>query len=133
MMFISSLAQSGTVKVTYDALYDNPALSLGNTVCSGGVNGLESKWPTLGNVPNYPFVGGIPGLTWNSPLCGTCWQLSYLAPDGTTSTIAITAVDEAYAFNIAENAFIAWAGSSGVTAGYVYATAVQVSPANCGI
>ncbi|KAH0832021.1 Cerato-platanin [Lanmaoa asiatica] len=144
MIFISSLAilaaaalpcfaQSGTVKVTYDTMYDDPTWSLGNTACSNGVNGLESKWPTLGNVPNYPFVGGIPGLTWNSTLCGTCWQLAYLAPNGTTSTIAITAVDEAYTFNIAENAFSTWAGSSGVAAGYVNATAVQVSPADCGI
>ena len=37
--------------------------------CSDGANGLAAKWPTIGDVPNYPYVGGnfaIPG--WNSPM-----------------------------------------------------------------
>ncbi|KAI9567406.1 Cerato-platanin [Boletus coccyginus] len=126
------LAQSGTVKVTYDTDYDDPTWPLSKTACSNGVNGLEAKWPTLGDVPSYPAVGGIPGLTWNSTLCGTCWQLQYVA-NGTTSTVNITAVDSGYTYNIAETAFSTWAGSSGVAAGFVYATAVQVPAAGCKI
>ncbi|KAG9312667.1 Cerato-platanin [Chiua virens] len=121
-----SIAQSGSVKVTYDSLYDNPNWSLGNTACSDGPNGLQSKWPTLGVIPGYPAVGGIPGLTWNSPLCGTCWQLSYVDSANMAHHIKITAVDAAFTFNLAEDAFAGWAGPSGVAAGSIAATAVQV-------
>ena len=123
------LAQSGTVRVTYDTLYDNPTWPLSSTACSSA---LGREWPTLGAVPNYPFLGGIPGLTWASPLCGTCWQLKYVASNGTTSIINITAVDTAYTYNISKVAFSTWAGSSGVAAGSVTATAAQLSPASCG-
>ncbi|KAI9573687.1 Cerato-platanin [Boletus coccyginus] len=127
------LAQGGTVKVVYDATYDNPSWPLSGTACSNGANGLQSKWPTLGVIPKFPNVGGIPGLTWNSPLCGTCWQLKYVGPNGATSTINIVAVDAAGTFNIAKSAFTTWAGSAGVAAGSVTATAVQVPGSSCGI
>ncbi|KAG9315494.1 hypothetical protein JVU11DRAFT_3108 [Chiua virens] len=81
MKFISTLAilsaavlpcfaQSGNVKVTYVALYDDPSWPMDNTACSNGVNGLASTGPTLGDVSGYSAVAGIPGLTWNSP-CAT--------------------------------------------------------------
>lgn len=125
------LAQGETVRVTYDALYDNPTWPLSSAACS---RALGAQWPTLGSVPNYPFVGGIPGLTWASTLCGTWWQLKYTASNGTTSNINITAVDAAsYGFNISKTAFSSWVGSSGVAAGSVTATAVQLPPAGCGI
>ncbi|KAF8551951.1 Cerato-platanin [Imleria badia] len=144
MKFISSLAilssavfpclaQSGNVRVTYDTLYNEATWPLSSTACSNGVNGLENKWPTLGNVPNYPFVGGVPGVVWNSTLCGTCWQLVYTAANGTVSNITVTAVDAAGTFNLAEAAFSTLAGSSGVAAGAVNAVATQVLPADCGI
>ena len=143
MMFITSLvllssailpcfAQSGNVRVTYNTLYDDPSWPLSSTACSNGVNGLENKWPTLGDVPNYPFVAGIPGLVWNSTLCGTCWQLEYDA-NGTKSLITVIAVDEAGTFDVAEAAFSSWLGNSGVAAGAVNATATQLSPSDCGI
>ncbi|KAG6372453.1 Cerato-platanin [Boletus reticuloceps] len=124
---LSCLAQSGNVRVTYDNMYDDPNYPLSGTACSNGVNGLENKYPTLGTIPNFPFVGGIPGLTWNSTLCGTCWQLTYIAPDGTIFGVEIFAVDEAFTYNIAEEAFTTLAGSAGVAAGAVNATAFQVS------
>ncbi|KAF8555729.1 hypothetical protein OG21DRAFT_1410378, partial [Imleria badia] len=67
--------------------------------CSNGVNGLEGKWPTLGDVPDNSFLGGIPGFTWNSTLCGTYWQLEYEAP---TNIMTIIAVDAAGTFDITE-------------------------------
>jgi hypothetical protein len=127
------LAQSRTTRVTYDSTYDISTWPLTSTACSNGVNGLTAKWPTLGKIPNFPFLGGIPVLTWNSTLCGTCWQLVYVAPSGTTQSITITAVDAAYSFNIGKGAFTALAGSAGVAAGSVVATAVQLAPAKCGI
>ena len=144
-MFITSLillsfailpcfAQGGNVRVTYNTLYDDPSWPLSSTACSNGVNGLENKWPTLGDVPSYPFVMGIPGLVWNSTLCGTCWQLEYeYDADGDKIVTVVIAVDEAGTFDVAEAAFSAWAGNSGVEAGAVNATATQISPSDCGI
>ncbi|KAG9315824.1 Cerato-platanin [Chiua virens] len=124
---LPSLAQSGSVKVTYVGLYDDPNWSLDSTACSNGANGLDTKWAVLGDIPNFPAVAGIPGLTWNSPLCGTCWELSYDDGANMMHNITVTAVDAAYStFNVAEDAFTSWAGTSGVAAGSIEATAVQV-------
>ena len=65
-------------------------------------------------------------------MCGTCWQLVYVS-NGVTKNVTITAVDAAYSFNIGKGAFTALAGSAGIDAGSVVATAVQVAPAKCGI
>ena len=127
------LAYTRRARATYDYIYNNPNWALSNTACSNGVNGLEDKWPTLRDVPNYPFVGGVPGLTWNSTLCGTCWRLDYDAPNGTINIMKIIAVDAAGTFNIAEAAFRTWAGSGGVDAGAVNTIATLLSPADCGI
>ncbi|KAG9315826.1 Cerato-platanin [Chiua virens] len=131
MKFISSLAilsaavlpcLAQSVKVTYVGLYDDPSWPMDSTACSNGVNGLASKWPTLGDIPGYPLVAAIPGLTWNSTLCGTCWDLSYA--DGVDGTFI--AVDAAYStFNIAEYVFNDFAPGA-VQAGSFEATATQV-------
>jgi hypothetical protein len=70
-------ALADSAKVTYSTFYDNPNTFLGITACSNGANELQAKYPTLGSIPHFPYVGGIPGLTWNSPKCGSCWQLTY--------------------------------------------------------
>ncbi|KAG9315825.1 Cerato-platanin-domain-containing protein [Chiua virens] len=123
---LPSLAQSGTAKVTYVGLYDNPDWPLDSTACSNGDNGLDTKWPTLGDIPGYPLVAGIPGLTWNSPSCGTCWELSYVNDIGVTHTVTVTAVDAAYTFNLAKSVFMELADASAVQAGFFEATAAQI-------
>ncbi|KAG6333256.1 hypothetical protein ID866_5837 [Astraeus odoratus] len=119
--------------VTYDYNYQNPSFPLSSTACSNGDNGLVTKgYPTLGSLPNFPNVGGIPGLVWNSPLCGTCWELVYTYPNGNTSTVVITAVDASYLFNLSPQAFGSLAGATGFAAGTVKATATQVPASSCG-
>ncbi|KAI6039311.1 Cerato-platanin [Pisolithus marmoratus] len=123
-----------TVRVTYNTIYDNPNTPLVITACSNGANGLQTKgYDTLGQLPKFPFVGGIPGLAWNSPDCGSCWQLSYKEANGNTRTILITAVDGAGLFNLSLEAMNALTGGIAEAKGTVTATATKVAPSLCGM
>ncbi|KIJ64640.1 hypothetical protein HYDPIDRAFT_28574 [Hydnomerulius pinastri MD-312] len=122
-----------TVEVTYNTNYDDASFPLSSTACSNGVNGLESKYPTLGSIPNFPNVGGIPGLVWNSTLCGTCWTLTYTEESGSTNEIFIFAVDESYTFDISLSAMNLLTGGIAVEKGTVNATAAQwLTNVDCG-
>lgn len=36
--------------------------------CSDGPNGLMKEFPTQGDLPVFPYVGGVPAIAgWNSP------------------------------------------------------------------
>ena len=82
---------SGSV-VRYNTFYDNAQTSLNDVACSNGDNGLVTKgFPTFVSLPSYPFIGGVSAVKgWNSPECGSCWELTY---SGTGNTIYVTAVD----------------------------------------
>ncbi|KAG1872424.1 Cerato-platanin [Suillus subalutaceus] len=112
------------VEVTYDTFYDNPTTSLSEVACSNG-------YTTFNSLPSFPRIGGIPNCTWNSPLCGTCWNLQYTTPTGTHESIYITAVDAAYTFNLSLEAFNELTDNTGVAAGKVTATATQVDTNFC--
>ncbi|TDL22980.1 immunomodulatory protein [Rickenella mellea] len=89
-------------QVTYDNTYDAPRGSLSTVACSNGANGLLTKgFTTFGSLPKFPFIGGAQAVvSWNSPNCGSCWNLTY---QGTT--ISVLAIDHAGSgFNIAQRA-----------------------------
>ncbi|KAG1770887.1 Cerato-platanin [Suillus placidus] len=122
------------VNVTYTSFYDNSATSLSQVACSNGVNGLLTKgYTTLGSLPSFPNIGGIPNLTWNSTLCGTCWNLKYTTPTGIQESIYFTAIDAAYTINLSLEAFNVLTDNTGVAAGKVSATATQVATSFCGM
>ncbi|KAH8997423.1 Cerato-platanin [Lactarius akahatsu] len=118
------------LRATFDTTFDNKAGSLNGVACSNGANGLAARFPTFGDVPSFPFIGGAFDVAWNSPNCGSCWALTNPA---TGMTINITAVDTAGAgFNIAKAAFDKLAGGqSGL--GAVDVVANKVSPSVCGL
>jgi hypothetical protein len=118
------------LRATYDTTFDNTAGSLNGVACSNGANGLASRFPTFGDIPSFPFIGGVFDVAWNSPNCGGCWAVTNPA---TGSTINITAVDTAGAgFNLSKEAFDELAGGqSGV--GAVDVVATKVSPSVCGL
>ncbi|KAG2071356.1 snodprot1 [Suillus decipiens] len=132
--FVSAVPAVATrVEVTYDYVYGNSATSLSKVACSDGANGLLTKgYTTFGSLPSFPNIGGIPYITWNSPLCGTCWNLQYTTPTGTQESIYITAIDAADTFNLSEEAFVDLTDTS-VAAGKVSATATQVAASFCGM
>ena len=91
------------LRATYDTTFDNSGGSMNGVACSNGVNGLASKFPTFGDLPSFPNIGGAYDIVWNSPNCGACWSVTNPA---TGVTINITAIDSAGAgFNIAKEAF----------------------------
>ncbi|KAF8467134.1 SnodProt1 [Russula ochroleuca] len=92
-----------SLRATYDTTYDNKDGSLNGVACSNGPNGLAVRFPTFGDIPSFPFIGGAFDVVWNSPNCGACWNLTNIA---TGVSISLTAVDSAGAgFNIAQEAF----------------------------
>jgi len=124
----------GQYNVTYDTTYDHAKTSLSQVACSNGPNGLLTKgFTTFDSLPSFPNIGGIPGLVWNSPLCGTCWQLEYTTPSGQYESIYVTAVDASYTFNLSEEAFNELTDYTGVASGKVTATATQVAASFCGL
>jgi len=130
---LHALALDGPVDVTYSTIYDNPDTPLSMTACSNGDYGLQTKgFETLGDLPTFPFVGGMPGLTWNSPSCGSCWQLSYTS-ETTNNTVNVTAVDGAWSFNLSQEAMDALTGGIAVEKGTVTAVATEVDPSVCGM
>ncbi|KAH7885284.1 Cerato-platanin [Phlebopus sp. FC_14] len=127
-------AFADTVQVTYNTIYDDPSNSLSITACSNGANGLLTKgYTTFDSLPNFPYIGGIPGLTWNSTECGSCWELTYTEASGATNTINVLAVDGAWTFNLSLEAMNALTGGIAVEKGTVTATAAKVDPSVCGM
>jgi len=66
-----------TLPATWDGVFDNKSGSMNTAACSNGQFGLASRFPTFGDVPTFPFIGGAFAVSgWNSPNCGTCWSLT---------------------------------------------------------
>ncbi|KAJ2926336.1 hypothetical protein H1R20_g10749, partial [Candolleomyces eurysporus] len=121
--------------VSYDTVYDNRAGSLSWVACSDGPNGLLTKgFTTFGSLPKFPLIGGAFAVAgWNSPNCGTCWELAY-ARNGTTTRINVLAIDVAVnSFNIALAGLNQLTGGQGVQLGRVNVQARQVSASLCGL
>jgi Cerato-platanin len=118
------------LRATYDTTFDNPSGSMNGVACSNGANGLAAQFPTFGDLPSFPFIGGAFDIAWNSPNCGACWSITNPA---TGVSIIITAIDTAGAgFNIAKEAFEKLTNGD-IGSGAVTVVATQVSPSACGL
>ncbi|KAF8477789.1 Cerato-platanin-domain-containing protein [Russula ochroleuca] len=93
-------------------------------------NGLASRFPTFGNIPSFPFIGGAFDIAWNSPNCGACRNLTNMA---TGVSISLTAVDSAEAgFNIAQEAFEKL-NNGQIGQGVLDVIVNKISPPFCGL
>jgi len=84
------------VNVAWDSVYDARDGPLSSVACSDGDFGLITrfKYQKFSDVPSFPFVGGAPNIPgWNSPACGTCWNLTYTNASGIAKTVQFTAID----------------------------------------
>ena len=91
---------------------------------------MVARFPTFGDVPTFPFIGGAFDVVWNSPNCGGCWTLTNPA---TSVSINFTAVDAAgVGFNIAQEAFVRLNGGE-IGQGVIDVVASKVSPSVCGL
>ncbi|RDA89362.1 hypothetical protein CP532_6199 [Ophiocordyceps camponoti-leonardi (nom. inval.)] len=126
------LASASARYVSYDPGYDVPSRSLSQISCSDGPNGLMTRyhWQTQGQIPGFPYIGGLQGITWNSPQCGTCYRLSYGG-----RTIHVLAVDAAFngGFNIGLRAMSDLTSGNEEQLGHVDADAQPAQLSDCGI
>ncbi|KAF2875144.1 Asp f 13-like protein [Massariosphaeria phaeospora] len=126
----SSLASA--ISVSYDPGYDLPERSLSALACSNGVNGLMTKygWQTLEDIPTYPYIGGYQGIpAWNSPMCGTCYSVTY-----NNQTIYVLAIDQTInGFNLAKQAMDALTNNQAEQLGRIEAQYIQVDASKCNI
>ncbi|KAJ9134607.1 hypothetical protein NKR23_g10038 [Pleurostoma richardsiae] len=132
LSLFSLAAAASAASVSYDTGYDDGSRSLTVVSCSDGPNGLITRygWQTQGAIPRFPYIGGVDAVAgWNSPSCGTCWQLDYNG-----RSIFVLAVDHAASgFNIALDAMNDLTNGQATFLGRVDATATQVDVSNCGI
>ncbi|KAI0850727.1 Cerato-platanin [Daldinia vernicosa] len=131
IQLLSLAVASSATTVSYDTGYDDGSRSLTVVSCSDGPNGLITRygWQTQGNIPST-YIGAAEAIAgWNSPSCGTCWELSYNG-----KTINVYAIDHAAAgFNIALDAMNALTNGQAVALGRVEATSRQVDVSACGV
>ncbi|KAG1751211.1 hypothetical protein EDB19DRAFT_1824928 [Suillus lakei] len=104
--------------VTWDATYGNPDTPLNAVSCSDGKNGLLAKDYT--NFASLPFIPQHRSL-------------KYTTPRGHQTTVYITAVDNAYTYNISPQAFEKLIDSTVFETGKVKARAIRVPDSKCGM
>ncbi|KAF8259843.1 immunomodulatory protein, partial [Lactarius quietus] len=113
--------------------YDNGHQSLNSVTCSNGPNGLITKGFTdFASLPSFPYLGAsyVVGA-WNSPECGSCWQLTNLAGD---VTIYVTVIDYVeIGFDVSVAAMNALTNGEASLVSCIYAQATQVSESYCGL
>ena len=122
--------------VSYDNRYDNAGGSLNTVACSDGPNGLMTRgFTTFGSIPKFPHLGGAEAVKgWNSPSCGTCWELTYTNAQGKKKSINVLAVDVAKpGFNIALSAMNELTNGTAVQVGKVEVESKKVDPSVCGL
>lgn len=134
VLLISVGAQG--VTVSYDTEYDNGSQSLSTVACSNGPNGLLTRgFTTFDSLPNFPNIGGAPAVTgFDSAGCGTCWELTYVNPQGVSTSINILAIDVASPnYNIALEAMNTLTDNEATFLGRVPVTATSAPASACGL
>ncbi|KAJ5974581.1 hypothetical protein N7481_011791 [Penicillium waksmanii] len=123
-----------SVSVSYDPKFDVSGSSLNTVACSDGTNGLVSKYPTFGNLPTFPRIGGAPTIAgWNSPNCGNCYSLHYKSGK-VDKTIKVLAIDAAPGgFNIGKQAMNLLTNNQAEALGRVTATYTLLADSECGM
>jgi hypothetical protein len=122
--------------LSYDEAYDIGSTSLNSVSCSDGKNGLLTKgFTTFSSLPKFPYIGGASAVAgWNSPNCGTCWQITYTDADGKNNSISVLAIDHTdTGFNIALKAMDDLTGGLAKELGRIDVVSNQMAPSVCGL
>ncbi|KAH9887582.1 immunomodulatory protein [Cubamyces lactineus] len=119
------------VRVSFNEFYDNASQDIEALACADGDHGFEPLgYKTLGSLPGFPNVGGAAVVAgFNSPNCGSCWQLTY---NGTS--INVLAVDYASeGFNISLEALDELTKGQGILLEVIEAEVQEVQRTECGL
>ena len=106
-----------TFKAVYNPIYDIATDSLDIVACSE----LATRYPTFGNVPLFPHIGGAPNTTYNSPNCGAIWKLTNTANN---RSIFFTGIDDSSGFDLSLTTFVGMGGTTATGSIEVEATIV---------
>ncbi|KAG6375802.1 Cerato-platanin-domain-containing protein [Boletus reticuloceps] len=98
---------------------------------------ITQGYNTFGDLPSYPFIGGAPLVEgWDSPYCGTCWDLTYIDPQGSSWSVIFTAINSGDQGGFS----ISFAGMDTLTNGnairldgMISVLATQISEAMCAV
>lgn len=124
-----NLPTPSPLRATFDPTFDNPDGSMDGVACSNGVNGLETNFTTFGSIPSFPSIGGAFDIVWDSPNCGSCWNVTNPA---TGVSIQMTAIDTSgVGFNLAGEAF-ANLTNGNTSIGVIDVAATKLSTTPCG-
>ncbi|KAJ2917975.1 hypothetical protein MD484_g2465, partial [Candolleomyces efflorescens] len=94
---LSSRGPPLIANIVYDDSLCTASRSLNTVACSTGANGLITKgYSTLSSLPSFPAVGAFPGVGFNSPNCGGCYEIWY---SGTGRSQYFTAVTDSGSSN----------------------------------
>jgi Cerato-platanin len=94
-----------TFKAVYNPIYDNPSESVNNVACSE----LVTRYPTFGDVPLFPTIGGAINTTYNSPNCGAVWRIINPASG---VTIYFLGIDDSSSLDLSLESFVKIGGST---------------------
>jgi len=122
--------------LAYDTVYDNGSNSLDIVACSDGENGLEtSGYTTFSSLPKFPYVGAVGAVAgWNSPNCGTCWNVTYTNSKNVSKTLSILAIDvSGGGFVLGQKTMDELTGGQAVALGRVNVVSAQVNVTLCGL
>ena len=130
-----SVAYAVTEPVRPNNFYDNSGTSLNNVACSNGNNGLVTRGYTdFGSLPTFPNIGGAFAVgAWNSPECGSCWELTNPV---TGVTIYVTAIDTVFSgFDLSDQAVSTLTNGQSASPGFSFVNvdATQVPDYICGL
>jgi hypothetical protein len=110
--------------VRYDATYDNPDGLISGVACSNlGAQGYVH----FKDLPSFPNLAAWQDATYNSPDCGSCWNVTHNG-----NGVLVTVIDHSGdGFNVAESTFKLLNDNDlgpGSFAGYAF----QVPASECG-
>ena len=128
---VASFSAVLATRVGYDTVYDNPNGSLSTVACSDGSNGMLTKgYTTFGSLPSFPNIGAAQAIAgWNSPACGSCWQISY-----GEKSIYFIAIDRTNnGFVVSSEAMNTLTNGQAQDLGVISADTTQVSESSCGL
>ncbi|KZP05260.1 Cerato-platanin [Athelia psychrophila] len=135
-LLIPAGAFAATSTLSYDQTYDKKSTSLSTVACSDGSNGLlTAGYTTFGSLPKFPYIGGAQAVAgWNSPSCGSCWNLTYTNTKKVSKSISVLAIDHTdKGFNIALAAMDALTGGTAKQLGRVSVTSKEIDASYCGL
>ncbi|KAL4933448.1 allergenic cerato-platanin Asp F13 [Aspergillus undulatus] len=133
---ISARQTTGSTTLSYDPNYDVGTNSLNTVVCSGGDFGLLTEGYTdFQSLPSFPRIGGAPPITgYNSPKCGSCYQVTWNSATGATNSIIVTGIDQSTGgFNVGRHAMDELTGNRAVELGRIDVTWTEVAREQCGL